>query len=125
MKRFFIEGTDQSPKVILDKKRGIFELSGNALPEDVNEFYKPIFDWFDEYIQDPNPKTKVKFNFFYFNSSSSKMIFEILKKLQFLYEQGKEVEVVWYYSEEDEEMDLSGHEFSEHFKYPFRIISVS
>jgi hypothetical protein len=56
-----IKGTDDTPKVILDKPNGIFEISGRSLPEDVNMFYEPILEWIDGYAADPNDHTVFSF----------------------------------------------------------------
>ena len=39
-----IQGTDDTPSVVLDKDKGHFEISGRSLPEDVNMFYEPILE---------------------------------------------------------------------------------
>ncbi len=122
MKKIVLKSTDQTPNVILDKENGVFEFSGNALPEDINDYYKPLFRWWDEYIEEPNENTRLIFKLVYFNSASSKMIFEIMKKLEKLYEKGFGVEILWYYSEDDEDMEISGEEFAAHFDYPFEIV---
>ncbi len=44
-----LEGTEDTPKIILDKKNGIFEISGRSLPEDSAEFYRPVLEWIEKY----------------------------------------------------------------------------
>ena len=46
-----LEGTEDTPKIILDKTNKIFEISGRSLPEDSAEFYQPVLDWLGEYAQ--------------------------------------------------------------------------
>ena len=48
-----IQGSDDTPKVILDADNNTFEISGRSLPEDVVAFYDPILEWLDEYAQNP------------------------------------------------------------------------
>ena len=43
-----LEGTEDTPKIILDKKNGIFEISGRSLPEDSAEFYRPVLEWIEQ-----------------------------------------------------------------------------
>ena len=37
-----IAGTDETPAVVLNIEKGIFEISGRSLPEDSPEFYNPL-----------------------------------------------------------------------------------
>ena len=82
MKAIVIDPTEETPKVVLDKAEGVFEIAGNSLPEDVLEFYNPIISWFEEYSLNPNPKTELVFNLEYYNTSSSKMFIKLFEKLR-------------------------------------------
>jgi hypothetical protein len=55
-------------------------MEGRSIPENVIDFYQPILRWIDEYAQNPLPETLVHMKFEYFNTSSSKRIFDIMKK---------------------------------------------
>jgi hypothetical protein len=110
-----LEGTEESPKILLDKDNSIFEISGRSLPEDAAEFYHPIIDWLTRYGQSPNPETVVIFKLEYFNTASSKLILDILSKI----EEIKGSKIAWYYHEDDEDMHEAGTEFSELVDVPF------
>jgi hypothetical protein len=118
-----IEGTNQTPKVILDKDNNIFEISGHSLPENVQVFYAPILEWIDQYIANPNEKTVVVFSMDYYNTASSKMLFEILKKFDKLHSNGKDVEIHWRYAEDDEDMQEAGEDYATIVEVPFKLIS--
>jgi hypothetical protein len=104
-----LEGTEDTPKIILDKDKGLFEISGRSLPEDAAEFYAPILEWLDKYQSAPNPETNFLFKLEYFNTASSKLILDILSKLDNI----AGTRVTWYYHEDDEDMEEAGEEFSE------------
>lgn len=110
-----LEGSEDTPKIILDKGNGIFEISGRSLPEDSAEFYRPILEWLERYSSDANPKTSFVFKLEYFNTASSKLILDILSKLEDI----KGINVLWYYNEDDEDMQEAGEEFSELVEIPF------
>ncbi|WP_224998208.1 DUF1987 domain-containing protein [Cesiribacter sp. SM1] len=110
-----LEGTEDTPKIILDKSNGIFEISGRSLPEDSAEFYQPVLDWLDDYKSSPNPSTEFVFKLEYFNTASSKLILDLLSQL----EEVGGVTVHWYYHEDDEDMQEAGEEFSELVEVPF------
>lgn len=120
-----IKGTDDTPSVILDAASNIFEIAGRSLPEDVAAFYSPIIEWLDKYIQSPNPKTNFNFKLVYFNTASSKLLLDILMKLEELHKTGKEVLVKWHYSEDDEDMKEAGEEYADIVDVPFEQISYA
>jgi hypothetical protein len=115
METLFIESTDDKPKIILDKKNNIFEISGRSLPEDSVEFYKPVLEWLSAYALDSNEKTDFMVKLDYYNTSSSKFIQEILHILEKI----KAVTIYWYYLEGDEDMEAAGQEFAEQINIPF------
>ena len=110
-----LEGTEDTPKILLDKKNQIFELSGRSLPEDSAEFFQPVLDWLENYKSESLPSTVFTFKMEYFNTASSKLILDILSKLEEI--NGTMVE--WYYHEDDEDMQEAGEEFSELVDVPF------
>ena len=125
METIKIMGTDDTPTVILDADNDIFEISGRSLPEDVTAFYDPILNWLDEYGTSPNPKTVFTFKLVYFNTASSKLLLDILMKLEEMHEDGKEVLVMWYYPEDDEDMQEAGEEYADIVDIPFEQVSYT
>ena len=114
-----LEGTEDTPKIILDKQNGIFEISGRSLPEDSAEFYQPVLTWISEYADNPNDKTEFVFKLEYFNTASSKLILDVLSALEDI----DNVQVIWYFHEDDEDMEEAGEEFSELVEIPFEFKS--
>lgn len=112
-----LEGTEDTPRILFDKSNGIFELSGRSLPEDAAEFYAPVFEWLQQYASSPNAKTDFVFKLEYFNTASSKIILDILSKL----EDVSGTTIHWYFHEDDEDMQEAGEEFSELVEVPFEM----
>lgn len=110
-----LEGTEDTPKIILDASNGIFEISGRSLPEDSAEFYSPIISWLEAYGNSPNSSTSFVFKLEYFNTASSKLILDLLTTL----EEIEGVSILWYFHEDDEDMEEAGEEFSELVDVPF------
>lgn len=104
-----LEGTEDTPKILLNKDNGIFEISGRSLPEDSSEFYQPVLEWLEEYKKAPNPETVFVFKLEYFNTASSKLILDILSSLEDI----EGAKIHWYFYEDDEDMEEAGEEFSE------------
>ncbi len=125
MEAIKIKGTEDTPNVILDAAENNMEISGRSLPEDVSSFYGPILNWLAEYIKNPNQKTVFNFKLVYFNTASSKLILDILMKLEEVSKKGGNVVVRWYYPEDDEDMQEAGNEYADIVEVPFEQISYS
>jgi SiaC family regulatory phosphoprotein len=110
-----LEGTEDTPKILLNKENGILEISGRSLPEDSAEYYQPILDWIEEYATSPNEKTEFVFKLEYFNTASSKLILDVLSSLEDI----PGMSIMWYFHEDDEDMQEAGEEFSELVELPF------
>lgn len=120
-----IIGTDDTPSVTLDAQNDLFEISGRSLPEDVAAFYEPILDWLDRYSESPNEKTVFNFKLVYFNTASSKLLLDILLKLEEIYEAGNDVLIRWHFPEDDEDMEEAGEEYADIVEVPFEQVSYS
>jgi hypothetical protein len=116
-----IEQTSDTPRVELDKERGVFMFEGKSLPEDVIKFYGPVQEWFQRYGDNPNPETEIAFNLDYFNSSSARILVKILIGLEALNGVKSSVHITWYYSENDEVMLERGLELKSVLKLPFDV----
>ena len=110
-----LEGAEDTPKIILDKKNGIFEISGRSLLEDSAGFYRPVLDWIVAYAAEPNPATEFVFKLEYLNSASSKQILNMLSVLEVI----KGMKIIWYFHEDEEDMEEIGEDFSALVKIPF------
>ena len=117
-----IESSTQTPEIILDKKTSTFLFKGKSLPENPIAFYEPVLKWLDDYVADPNPETNVDFMMAYFNTSSSKIILDILKRLELIQHSGHEVIINWRFREDDEDMLEAGEIYSERIGIPFNLI---
>ena len=117
-----IKATNDTPRVLFDPDNNLFEISGRSLPEDVVTFYQPVLDWLDEYTRTPLKKTDFVFKYIYFNTATSKLVQDILTRLEHLREKGSEVKVSWYYEQDDEDMLDLGIEFKENVNIAFEIV---
>ena len=124
MKAYNVEATDFSPKVVLDPENNIFEISGISRPENANDFYEPIVQWLNIYIQNPNEVTRVKFNFDYFNTSSLKYFLMILSKFREITDSNAKLEIIWYYDKVDESMFEAGKSLEELSELEFDFIVI-
>jgi len=125
MENFYLRATPKTPEINFDVIKGVFEISGRSIPENSVEFYKPLLVWLDRYIQEPNSNTHLKIILEYFNTSSSKCLVEIFRRLEILHKEGRELQIDWYYEKEDEDILESGQDFREIMKLPIDIILIN
>jgi hypothetical protein len=116
-----IEGSPKTPTVNFLAQNGKLEVKGRSIPENSIEFYKPLIDWIEEYAKSPNQKTEVNVQLEYFNTSSSKCILDVFKKLEAI---NQEIVINWYYEEDDEDMLEAGEDYDAIINIPFKMIEV-
>ncbi len=124
METIIREGSNKTPYVRLDGEKGLIEIKGRSIPENSVEFYKPLIDWLDSYGATPLEATNVNIQLEYFNTSSSKCILDIFKKLELIYKKGSKVHINWYYEEDDEDMFEAGEDYQSIINIPFTMIEM-
>ncbi len=124
MDAFSIEGTPKTPTVDFNSETGVIEIKGRSIPENSIEFYKPLVDWLEDYLANPAALTNVNIQLEYFNTSSSKCILDVFKKLEAIYKSGNEVIINWHYEEDDEDMLEAGEDYQSIIKIPFKMIEI-
>lgn len=121
MDNYTLKSSPKTPLLKFDASSGVFEISGRSIPENSIDFYKPLLNWIDEYVKQPNDSTTLSVKLEYFNTSSSKCLVELFRKLENIVGQSK-IKVEWYYEEEDEDMMESGQDFQHILKIPLELI---
>jgi hypothetical protein len=124
MESISIEGTPKTPSVSFDANTGIIEIKGRSIPENSIEFYRPLVEWLEEYSKEPQKLTTVNIQLEYFNTSSSKCILDVFKKLETIKKARNEVIINWYYEEDDEDMLEAGEDYESIIRIPFKMIEV-
>jgi hypothetical protein len=76
--------TKNTPEVILDLN-GIIKLTGRLIPENAEDFFKPIEEWINEYFKNPAEITCVEIRLEYINSVGSRFLLDIIHKITHIY----------------------------------------
>lgn len=113
MQTLKIEAKEDTPEVVLDKEAQVFKITGKSLPEDVMEFYHPVYQWLEEYVKSPNPETIFVMNIEYFNSASHKAINDLLDILSEIKSSRNSILIKWHFLREDEDMLEAGHDYAD------------
>ena len=120
LKTITLDRKSDTPGIKMDPN-GTIAIRGRSLPENAELFYKPIIEWADQYVEhEAKAHTELTIELEYFNSSSVKQILTLLLKLEELHRQeGKEVQVIWVYNQDDELMEMKGREMESLVDLPF------
>ena len=121
MESIKLEGTPKTPTVEFSAENGVLLLKGRSIPENSIEFYKPLINWIENYSASAPSKTVLNVKLEYFNTSSSKCLLDIFKRLE---RAGDAVTINWYYEEDDEDMLEAGEDYDAIIDIPFKMIEV-
>ncbi len=111
-----------TPLINFDANTGRLVMEGKSFPPDVTTYFADVIKWLDEYSKKPAEKTTLRLKLDYFNTASSKIVMDILYKMEELYNAGHDVLIEWYYPEDDEDMMETGKEYAELINVPFKQI---
>src|SRR6056297_658289 len=124
MESISIEGTPKTPAVSFNAETGVIEIKGRSIPENSIEFYRPLVEWLEDYSKNPQKLTTVNIQLEYFNTSSSKCILDVFKKLESIKKARNDVIINWYYEEDDEDMLEAGEDYESIIRVSFKMIEI-
>ena len=113
MEKVFIEPTRTTPMIKFDPDEGLLEMKGRSSPENSIQFYQKILDSIDEYSKHGSGELTANIAFEYFNTSSSKCLFDVFKRVRKIEDSGREVTINWFYEEGDDDMMEAGEDYSD------------
>jgi hypothetical protein len=120
MENLEIHATTDTPHVVCDSEGEVL-MTGRSLPEDPLKVFDQIFTWAEQFDK---PNILINFKLEYFNTASSKQIFNLIKTFV-ENPHVKEIQVKWYYEEGDYDSKETGEHFSHLFKIPFEFIEYA
>lgn len=128
MKSLIIDKGDTTPLVNFNVETMEFLIQGECRPENVITFFEPIMTWFNDFKSWVSDQDKKKLDFHfkleYYNSSSSKFIFNIFKQLKAIQENGTQVTMFWFYDVLDEDLLECGEEYEKILQLKFEYIPI-
>jgi len=95
--------TNTSPYVLIDEERKYIRFEGESYLEDIFTFYKEINDWLVKYLESDFKELTFDCAMVYFNSSTTKVLYNMLRLLD-MHAADKKVVVNWIVNDEDDEM---------------------
>ncbi len=119
----FIKGTSKTPDI--EFTPGVIKLSGRSIPEDAVAFYEPLIRWIENYLEKPQPITKVLFKIEYINSGSNRYIYNMLKLFNDSFKIGLNIRIEWHYEEDDDTIKNLGLDFQALLDTPINLVIIT
>lgn len=131
MEPLYIEKTEATPYVELNDLTKKFVISGESRPENVTQFYVPVFNWFNNYFNNNKGSAEqrninLEIHFDYFNSTTGKAIYELIAKIKTeTISTGAAFKVTWKYNKFDEDLLETGKELALLLKVNFEFVALN
>ena len=97
------ERTKTTPYVLIDEEKGYMRFEGESYLEDIVGFFKEINEWLQAYMLTDFTEFTFDCALEYFNSSTTKQIYNILRLID-ANTLGKKVTVNWIVTDENDDM---------------------
>jgi hypothetical protein len=111
--------------IMCDCATGLIEMTGISYPQDAADFFNPVFDWLESYINEITGQVTLNLYIDYLNTSSTKCLFDFIDRLEDYYKEGHIVQVNWYHEPHDEDIKETGLEFQEDMELPFTVLAFT
>jgi hypothetical protein len=103
MEKIHISETKYTPEIILDPFDRNIKIRGSSYPENTFEFYHETMDWIEEFLKEESEKPIiVELEIAYFNSSSSKLLFDFFTLFEDAQDEGRDIQIYWKYNIEND-----------------------
>ena len=110
---FFLEKqqTGATPQVLIDEAKGYMKIKGESFHEDITTFYQDISEWLDRYLSSNFESLTFDCELQYFNSSTSKVLYNMLANMNRHVCEGKKIVVNWISDADNEIIIECGEDF--------------
>jgi hypothetical protein len=124
MNALILPATRNTPSIFFEPRSSRFEITGVSIPENASEYYQPVFEWLSLHLPLLADGSTFHFRLNYFNSTSLKAIYQILKLIKETTITGPNIKVCWYVEEDDEFMRESAEMFIQLLGIEFELVAV-
>lgn len=117
MDNLYISASPTTPEVSFQFDQNRLSMRGESYPENASVFYQPIIEATMAYLQKCSDKMiEVNISLGYFNSSSTKYLFNFFDALNKAAADNNHITLNWYYDDEDETILEFGEDLKEDFR---------
>lgn len=108
------EKTGSTPYILVDEENSYMQFKGESFHENVIEFYGEVDEWLGKYMQADFDTFTFDCELRYFNSSTAKLILNMLMSMDSIIEgSDKKVIVNWITTEDNDIIIECGEDFSD------------
>ena len=86
-----------TPRVYMNAEENLFLIEGRSYMENPQVFYEPILVWMREFLPVNQKESVLELKIDYLNTSSTKMIMDLLDLWEKYFLEGKKLSIKWYY----------------------------
>ncbi len=101
---FELPPTSETPLIRIDPSTGLFLMKGICIPEDTPGFFGKVMTLYTEAIEKLTLPAVFRFELRYFNSSSLKGIYMLMKKMENSSKDGNEMRIEWVMDGDDDDL---------------------
>jgi len=122
--KYIREATKYTPLIELHPRDQYLLIRGDSYPENALETYEPLLLKLEEYFQQ-HGNLRIDFLIDFLNTSSSKMMTELIAVLQRYHEKGNKIDLKWYYPDGDTELKESWEMLLEDATFPYSVCELT
>ena len=121
MEKLYIKSSEYIPEITLSPSDNIFMIKGISRPENIRLIYEPVIGWMTEYrnvlAEDHSDYSEekpfiLKLDLEYFNSSTVKFLFDIIRIVKLIKEEGTPVVIQWIHESDDQDCREAGEDLA-------------
>ncbi len=122
MENLIIPKTKQTPQIEFNTAENYLRIIGESYPENAMEVFQPLIDHLELFFGQDKRDLQVELRVEYQNTSSSKMMYEVINRLSNYHEAGHNVKLAWYYPDGDLDLLENCEMFLEEVSFPYDIV---
>ncbi len=116
-----IAATSTTPGIVACSETGRVSLMGDSYPENSFEFFQPLINWLESYLAGSEGALSLEICLAYLNTSSVRVMMDVLDMLEESFQRGRQVNLVWFYEQGNERIAELAEEFREDCTFPYSV----
>lgn len=123
MRMIEIKATEESPAICVKDEGKVLCICGRSTSTLAADSFRQVALWLDEFgKQEGLPPLTFEFQLEYYNTLTSRLLLDMLFKLEKLFEKGHLIRVHWHYDRFDADLREAGEAYSAMVSLPFEFI---
>jgi hypothetical protein len=110
------EKTATTPYVLINEEKGYMKFEGRSYLEDILSFYKEVTEWLESYLTSESGGLTFDCAMEYFNSSTTKLLYNMLRLMDKHAVGGKKITVNWVTYNDDISVEC-GEDFRDEMEH--------